>query len=899
MSNARFGVFAVAFFLFAPPLHAQCVAPSVPVVQFAPSSAVAVGQTYAISWSEVTGGTGSYVVERSKTQDFASVEVQRVGVNGASFTSSAEGLYYHRVRAVPACDTSRESPSSATTPVTVTRGSAVVVVTVQPKGIVAGSADVLDQLRSTFTVENITRSAVTVAFDAAPIGSPAFFSIVDPAGGDVSKLTLSPGVPKQLEVRFSGVSVAQAGTFQGLISIRGVSETLAVTPYAYVNLKTGGSTNGTPPTFRLGETAVTFVSLPPYPVSFPDSARAPLVVDVVNSSNTPLDVAAEVGPEAWLTPQAGWNAVSIPPKSSIPMPLLVDRTRANRGSALPRYTYLTLRTKTGATARLLVQDNDLLGQATVPLPVSTPATRSFLLTRVANVAGSTGTFLSRMRVSNVSNFAIDADLYYNPVTNFLSPVPRTTIVVPPNDVVAVEDVLGQLFGSSNTFGNIEIRTAAENAQFLTVSASTYERVSGGELVFHIPVILRGEGARLGGPPFVVSGLTVNTALRAILTLIETGRQENVRVFIRLIDKTGVELGNATFIIPQAGERDFQVRSLFPSVKEFDAATVEVSVVGSDIPNGIVTPIVTLLDNFTQGPASIYVGRPRESGPGLSSTNREATKTITYTVLGAVGGPVLGKNYNTFLGLTSLDSPVDVLLSYRSSNFSSRVRVGVTVPAGKTIEIPDVLTSVFNVPAALTTQGMITIEANAPLNLYGRLISPQVVGSGIVGNLPIITSLSDAITSARAGFQRPVYFDGLEQSIDPTRGYRWSLSLSELVGEPATVTIRLYEAGNRTSPIAERDISLERREHRVLNTIFTALGLDDETHQKDRTNVQVTVIPKSGTGSVAAVASGFDNSTGTVVRFLLTPNGGVPASGVSRTASTRLAEPQPHRRSVGH
>jgi hypothetical protein len=155
------------------------------------------------------------------------------------------------------------------------------------------------------------------------------------------------------------------------------------------------------------------------------------------------------------------------------------------------------------------------------------------------------------------------------------------------------------------------------------------------------------------------------------------------------------------------------------------------------------------------------------------------------------------------------------------------------------------------------------------------------------------------SSARAGFQRPVYFDGLEQSIDPTRGNRWSLSLSELVGEPATVTVRLYEAGNRTSPIAERDISLERREHKVLNTIFTALGLDDETHQKDRTNVQVTVIPKSGTGSVAAVASGFDSTTGTVVRFLLTPNGGVPASGVSRTASTRLAEPQPHRRSVGH
>lgn len=207
-----------------------------------------------------------------------------------------------------------------------------------------------------------------------------------------------------------------------------------------------------------------------------------------------------------------------------------------------------------------------------------------------------------------------------------------------------------------------------------------------------------------------------------------------------------------------------------------------------------------------------------------------------------------------------------------------------------------LKTLFQLPESTVSQGTISIDTTAPVTLYGRVLDNLNGSSHVAGNLPVITSLSEAITSAIAGFQRAVYFDGLEQSIDPSRGTRWSLSLSEVNGASAAVTVRLYEPGNRTSPIAERDIFVNGREHKSLNTVFSEMGLDTPERRKDRTNVQVVVIPKSGYGAVAAMANGFDQVTGDVVRFLLTPNGGVAASGASKVVAKPLPPP-PRRRAV--
>ena len=240
-----------------------------------------------------------------------------------------------------------------------------------------------------------------------------------------------------------------------------------------------------------------------------------------------------------------------------------------------------------------------------------------------------------------------------------------------------------------------------------------------------------------------------------------------------------------------------------------------------------------------------------------------------------------------------------MLSYYSPNFVSNVSVRLPLLPGQTIEIPNVLKDLFQLPESTVSQGTISITATAPLNLYGRLLDAFAGVQHVAGNVPIISTFSEAITSASAGFQRPVYFDGLEQSVDPARGSRWSLSLSEVNGASAVVTVRLYEPGNRTAPIAERDFEVNPREHKILNTVFAQLGLDAPDRRKDRTNVLVAVIPKSGYGALAAMANGFDPTTGDVARYLLTPNGGIAASGAVKVTAVPLPAPPPRRRSARH
>ena len=59
--------------------------------------------------------------------------------------------------------------------------------------------------------------------------------------------------------------------------------------------------------------------------------------------------------------------------------LRTNRKRAPNGSALPRYTYFTVRTRTGESARILVQDTDAASLTGARRALGDAATRSFLV----------------------------------------------------------------------------------------------------------------------------------------------------------------------------------------------------------------------------------------------------------------------------------------------------------------------------------------------------------------------------------------------------------------------------------------------------------------------------------------------------------------------------------------
>src|SRR5205823_14311753 len=115
---------------------------------------------------------------------------------------------------------------------------------------------------------------------------------------------------------------------------------------------------------------------------------------------------------------------------------------------------------------------------------------------------------------------------------------------------------------------------------------------------------------------------------------------------------------------------------------------------------------------------------------------------------------------------------------------------------------------------------------------------QPIGSTTVtlppASIQLPTTSSEALTSAAFSSQRPLFVDGLEQSIDPTRGSRWLLLLNEVAGSSGVVNVRLYEAANRSVPIAEKDVAINGNSQLQLDTVFSSLGLDAPDRRKDRT-----------------------------------------------------------------
>ena len=144
-------------------------------------------------------------------------------------------------------------------------------------------------------------------------------------------------------------------------------------------------------------------------------------------------------------------------------------------------------------------------------------------------------------------------------------------------------------------------------------------------------------------------------------------------------------------------------------------------------------------------------------------------------------------------------------------------------------------------------------------------------------LTLPTTLSEALTSASAAAQRTLSFDGLEQTTDPAHGDHWLLVLNEVAGASGSVNVRLYEAANRTSPIATGDFPVGGYQQLTLDTIFAQLGLDEPDRKKDRTNVQVVVTATNGAARLAATAVAVNVETGEARSYALTPavGGGTP------------------------
>ncbi len=863
-----------------------CTAPGPTSFGFIPPGNVGAGQTYVVAWkaaSDLDAG-GGYAVERSPSPGFSPV-LDTVTTTSlfASFVAPAAGPLYHRVRAIPSCDPANAGPWSPTGLVTVVSARPNVVFSRAPEAVVLGLGERLEVRRTAFALENLTSSPLQVIVSRQELSSVPFFTVVDPAGGDAAFVTLEPRVPKSLEVRYSGPPVDVAGSYQGLIVVASTGAGLAVTPYAFVSLKVGSSPDAVPQ-FRVNGIATEYAAFPG--ATGDDSTRAPLFVDVFNPGPAPLEVAAEVGPEVWLSLEPGWNATPIPPGGSRTIPLSTRRIRAPNGSALPRYTYLTLRTKGGTTSRLLVQDND-----SPPLSVGRGATAvrpeaSFLVPSVAHVSSALGnTFVSSLSLSNSGTEAVQAELVFTPassgsslVDGFGAATQRVTVVVPPNDLVRLSDPLVLLFGlTPPVSGTLEVRTAAERSGFLSVaSAVDAPARGGGTFGFRLPVFRGGEGIRAGSSAAIVA-VASDAAERTNLILAETTGVDAAVAKVSLVGSDGTLVGSETLTVPRWGQQ--QLSGIVPRLggaAGSRAGRLELSVLAG---GGTLAAVTTVVDNFNDD-AAAFAARALDPSAASSRTLRPTWARASGTVKSLV--PALVNGYQTFpwaadpftfrsvMGFTSL-STADALfrLTYYDLASGATIAREVRVPGRKTVEFTNVLEQLFGIGPGARSQGPLFVESDPSGLLWCRVASSLVAGT-IGDSFPVVPIPSESLTGA--GVSRVLALDGLEQSVDRSRGTRSNLLLNEVAGSPSTVLVSLYEAGNRSTPVAERTLSLAPLEKLQLSTVFADLGLDQELRRKDRTNVLCTVRALSGEGLVSAVVTTIDNRTGDTRNIPLAPSG---------------------------
>lgn len=887
-------------------VEAACRAPGVPVVDLVPSRVTA-SRSYVVTWKPPDGldaGAG-YIVERSRDPDFGSVlDRQFISGPSAAFRADGPGDLFVRVQAVAGCDPAVRGPASAPVRTVVTSATQKVIVTRQPQPVFTEIGENFEEpfsgRRTSFTVENVGGTAATLSLKRQFLENSSredFFYFRDPAGGSTETFTLESGASRTFEIRFRGVARDREGSYQGVVEVAPAGDLSAPgsSPLVYVNLKVGGADASVPEFRRDGRRveAVTFPGL-----TGDDSGRSPISVDIYNPGASPMELAAEIGPELWLEPQAGWNAQPIAPGASRTVNLLTRRTRAPDGTALPRYTYFTVRTKGGASARLLVQDNDapILGSGR---PLLARGQVSYIVPSAASaLSARQNLFVSRLTLSNSGTETVQAEIYRTPPGADGAVVyEKASVIAPPGDVVALTDPLVQLFGLSRpAVGSLEVRVPEGKAGFLTVTSGVDAPArTGGVFGFQMPVVLRGTGAKLGKPS-EISGITASADYRTNLILTETSGLEAVEVKVTLFDRDAVPLGDAEITVGRYGMAQINnVVAALGGGEVREAASVEIEVTSG---GGAVFAVATVIDNRNDD-AVTYVSRSME--PEARPLSRRlvrrplwarGTETFKYVVPSIVSGytqllPGTGTAY-MFRSLMGFKAPASQRVTFSLTYYdlaadpaNPRIREAtVVVDPRKQKTYQNVAVELFGAGPGEASQGPVFVEVTGAGSMYTKVFS-TVEGSGSFGDsFPVIPITTEGLTGG--GFRTPLEIDGLEQAFVETspgvwtergRGTRSNLILNEVGGLPATVRVSLYEPGDRLVPIAEKEFDLKPLERLQLNTVFAALGLNDEAHRKDRTNVKCVIQSVGGDGLVSAVVTTIDNQTADTRNGLPTPTGG--------------------------
>jgi Viral BACON domain len=262
---------------------------------------------------------------------------------------------------------------------------------------------------------------------------------------------------------------------------------------------------------------------------------------------------------------------------------------------------VTVDSDTGAvTAYASVLDNVTTDPlAVMPVEASKVSATRYVLPGIAELPGENN-FHSDIRVYNGGAGPMPATFTYYPFNN-LPPVNGGSRTIGPGQVLAIDNVLREMFNHSGTGGSIVITTPSESS--LVATARTYTNVvNNGTYGQFIPGVTPEEGIGLGDQPLEVLQLEESDHFRSNLGLAElTGNPVDLRISVHFPDTKVTASTNVTLAANEFRQYNRIVGLFTEAGKQTYNARVTVEVIGG---TGRVTAYGSVIDNKSKDPTYV-------------------------------------------------------------------------------------------------------------------------------------------------------------------------------------------------------------------------------------------------------------------------------------------------------
>ncbi|HVG24090.1 MAG TPA: hypothetical protein VND45_08060 [Thermoanaerobaculia bacterium] len=505
-----------------------------------------------------------------------------------------------------------------------------------------------------------------------------------------------------------------------------------------------------------------------------------------------------------------------------------------------------------------VGTNDGPSQSNFPMSVSlvtpvmpegkgAPPPDALIFPAVGHAAGANDSlFETDVRLTNLGAQTTKYDLWFTPSgTLGTESSATTTIEVSPNETVALDDIVANVFGDGtvgSAIGMLEVRplgTSQSSGAFFgavidsamrqlqtAASSRTYNFTPNGTFGQFVPAI---PFAQFVGRGSVLSLTQVaqSNRFRANFGFLEASGSP-ADMIVRVYDTANTLL--ASIPVSLRGMEHRQLNGLLAQngITTLDDGRVEVEVTGGD---GKVSAYVSEIDNATNDPlmvAPVVKGRTR--------ANRYVIPGMAYLRSGSAF-------WNTDLRIFNADakSTTARLTFHPMGNPTASIARDITLDAGEIEVLNNVLVTLFGVTGDAGGSIVVTTPEETSLTVTARTFNQT--SNGTYGQYLAGVTVEDAVGLG----DRALQILQVEQS----SRFRTNIGLTETSGKPVTVEVTLVAPDSIATAVVT--IPLAANE-------FRQMGLNEFALPDAIYNGRVTVKVVEGEGRVMANGSAIDSIT---------------------------------------